>query len=95
MKVNLARIRYEKSGVSKQILTPHGMMTIKLNEQDLTFVIVNHVGYKVAEGKSKSLAGLKKKAKSVLSKLTGITFAADKRPARAGKRIGGIRKENT
>lgn len=93
LKVHHSRIRYDKSGVSKQILTPHGMMVIKLDMQNLTFVITNHVNYKIAEGKSKSLAGLKKKAKSVLCKVTGIVFSDDKRPARQGKRIGGIRKE--
>ncbi len=95
MKVHLSRIRYDKSGVSKQILTPHGMMTIILNQSELTFSIKNHIGYELAKGKSKSLAGLKKKAKSVLCKLTGITFTKDSRPARLGKRIGGIRKENS
>lgn len=94
LKVNVARIRYQDDGVSKQILTPHGMMTIKLDFNNLTFEIVNHVNYVVASGKSKSLAGLKKKAKSVLSKLTGIEFKKDSRPARKGKRIGGIVKQN-
>lgn len=94
MKVHNSRIRYDKSGVSKQILTPHGIMTIRLNEQDLTFTICNHIGYELAKGKSKSVPGLKKKAKSVLCKLTGITFTEDARPTRKGKRIGGVRKEN-
>jgi hypothetical protein len=90
MKVHHTRIRYEDSGISKQILTPHGMMQIKLNKEEGSFSITNHVGYEVANGKSKSLAGLKKKAKSVLCKLTGIQFKKEAKPSRQGKRIGGI-----
>jgi hypothetical protein len=95
MKVTVSRIRYYKDGMSKDIHTPYGIFRIKLDLQNLKFEILNPVNYVAGHGSASSLAMLKKRAKEELARITKVDFSKEERPARKGKRIGGLPTRST
>jgi hypothetical protein len=90
MRLNQRRIRYDSTGLSNIIYCSKGEVRIKLDVTNLTFQVLNHVNYVHAEGKAGSLAMLKKKAKRAVEEVMDAQFQKEARPARQGKRIGGL-----
>lgn len=90
MRLNQKRIRYDSTGLSNIIYSSKGEVRIKLDFDTLTYQVQNHVNYVYETGSAPSLAMLKKKAKRAVEHVMDAQFQKEKRPARQGKRIGGL-----
>ena len=88
-----SRIRYDKNGLSNRIYTAKAIVQIKLNLEQMSFRIINATNNLCLyeRGGTTNIQVLKRWAKKQLEEMFDVKFKSEARPARKGKRIGGIK----